>query len=148
LRTFWDASTRDEYCRRVNRLTPESTPRWGKFTAAEMVAHLNDALRMATGELTVKSKPGPLRLFPLKQLILYVMPFPKGAPTAPELLARCRDADLAAEQKAFTAIAEQAARRTAADASPDHPAFGRMSYDAWGKLICKHTEHHLRQFGV
>lgn len=148
MRTFWDASTRDEYCRRVNRLTPESTPRWGTFTAAEMVAHLNDALRMATGELTVKPKSGPLRVFPLKQLILSVVPFPKGAPTAPELLARCRDADLAAEQKAFAAIAEQAARRKATDPSPDHPAFGRMSYGAWGKLICKHTEHHLRQFGI
>lgn len=146
--TYWDADTRDEYCRRLARLTPDSKPRWGKFTAAEMVAHLNDALRMATGELAVQPKPGPLRVFPLKQLILYVVPFPRSAPTAPELLARCRDADLTAEQKAFTALAEQAARRTAADPSPDHPAFGRMSYDAWGKLICKHTEHHLRQFGI
>ena len=146
--TFWDAATRDDFCRRVSRLTPAAKPRWGKFTAAEMVAHLNDALRMATGELQVQPKPGPLRWFPLKQLILYVMPFPKGAPTAPELVARCRDADLLAEQRAFGAIAEQAARRSATDPSPDHPAFGRMSHAAWGKLICKHTEHHLRQFDI
>lgn len=146
--TFWNAATRDEYCRRVGRLTPASTPRWGQFTAAQMVAHLNDALRMATGELRVRPRGRALRLFPLKQLILYVVPFPRGAPTAPELLARCQDADLAAEQRAFVALAAQAGRRTAADPSPDHPAVGRMSYDAWGKLICKHTEHHLRQFGI
>src|SRR5688572_15997335 len=134
--TFWDASTRGDYCRRVARLTPDSEPRWGKFTAAGMVAHLNDAMRLATGELRVEPKRGPLRLFPLKQLILYVLPFPKSAPTAPELLARCRSADLCAEQTAFLAIAERAAQRKPADPSPDHPAFGRMSYDAWGKLIC------------
>jgi hypothetical protein len=146
--TFWDAATRQDYCHRINQLTPDTKAQWGRFTPAEMVAHLNDSLRMATGELAVRPKAGPLRLFPLKQLVLSVLPFPKSAPTAPELLARCRGADLEAEQRAFAAIAEQAARRTAADPSPDHPAFGRMSYDAWGKLICKHTEHHLRQFGI
>ena len=148
MRTFWNASTRDDYCRRITRLTSDSKPRWGKFTAAGMVAHLNDALRMAMGELQVEPKRGPLRLFPLKQVILYVLPFPQNAPTAPELVARCRAADLRAEQAAFRAIAERAAQRKSAEPSPDHPAFGRMSYDAWGKLICKHTEHHFRQFGT
>lgn len=30
----------------------------------------------------------------------------------------------------------------------EHPAFGDLSYDAYGCLIAKHTDHHLRQFGV
>jgi hypothetical protein len=146
--TFWNASVRADYYRRVARLTPDAEPRWGKFTAAGMVAHLNDAMRMATGELRVEPKRGPLRVFPLKQLILYVLPFPKGAPTAPELLSRCGAADLRIEQTEFLAISERAALRNPTDPSPAHPAFGRMSYDAWGKLIAKHTEHHLRQFGI
>ena len=71
-----------------------------------MVAHLNDAMRMATGELPVAPRKLPIRYFPLKQLILYVLPFPKSAPTAPELLARCDAADLKAEQVEFTRIAD------------------------------------------
>ena len=30
----------------------------------------------------------------------------------------------------------------------EHPAFGDISYDDYGVLIAKHTDHHLRQFGV
>jgi hypothetical protein len=146
--TFWDPAIRDEMCRRIDQLTPETTARWGKFSAAQMVAHLNDALRMATGELAVAPKKLPIRYFPLKQLILYVLPFPKGAPTAPELLARCADADLKAEQVEFTKLAARAAERSRADHWPDHPAFGPLTYEGWGKLVCKHTEHHLKQFGL
>ena len=50
-----------------------------------MLAHLNDSYRMCLGELKVKSKHLPLRYTPIKQLVIYVAPFPKGAPTAPEL---------------------------------------------------------------
>jgi hypothetical protein len=146
--TFWDSATREDLCRRVARLTPETSAQWGKFSSAQMVAHLNDALRMAIGDLAVAPKNLPIRYFPLKQLILYVLPFPKGAPTAPELLARCGDADLKAEQAAFTELAAKAAARARTDRWPAHPAFGPLSYDAWGKLVCKHTEHHLKQFGV
>jgi hypothetical protein len=31
---------------------------------------------------------------------------------------------------------------------PAHPVFGRMTRRAWGALAYKHTDHHLRQFGV
>lgn len=146
--TFWDSTTRADVCRRVGRLTPQSNPQWGKFTAAQMLAHLNDAMRMSIGELQVPSRKLPIRFFPLKQIILYVVPFPQGAPTAPELLARCEGADLKTEQAEFVRIAERAAARPASDAWPDHPAFGRLSHKAWGKLVFKHSDHHLRQFGV
>src|SRR5439155_229052 len=61
---------------------------WGRFTAPKMVCHLADSLKMAMGDLKVVPKHLPIRYPPLKQLIIYVAPFPKGAPTAPELLAR------------------------------------------------------------
>lgn len=146
--TFWDSSTRADICRRVNQLTPDSRAQWGKFSAAQMVAHLNDAMRMATGELPVASKKLAIRYFPLKQLILYVFPFPKSAPTAPELLARCEAADLRTEQAEFARLAERTAAKSGSDRWPDHPAFGPLSHKAWGKLVYKHTEHHLKQFGL
>ncbi len=146
--TFWDATTRDDICRRVNRLTPHSTAQWGKFTPAGMMAHLNNAVRMAIGELPCEPKNVPLRFFPLKQLVLYVLPFPKGAPTAHELLVGCNGAELKVEQEAFAQLALRAAAKSPADAWPDHPAFGAMSHKAWGALIAKHAEHHLKQFGV
>jgi hypothetical protein len=146
--TFWDVARRDDLCRRVERLTAGATARWGSFTVAEMVAHLNDALRMATGDLPVAPRNLPIRYFPLKQLIIYALPFPKGAPTAPELLARGREADLKAEQMQFRGLAERAAAKPSDATWPEHPAFGRLTHKAWGVLVYRHTDHHLKQFGV
>ena len=45
--TIWDAAARAELARRAASLTPAHTARWGRFSVAAMVAHLNDATLMA-----------------------------------------------------------------------------------------------------
>ena len=146
--SFWDSAAREDICRRVEQLTPDAAAQWGKFTAPKMLAHLNDAMRMASGDLAVAPKNTPLRFWPLKQLVIYVLPFPKGAPTAPELLARCDASDLKAEQAAFRGLADRVAAKSADEAWPPHPAFGMLTHNAWGVLAWRHADHHLRQFGV
>jgi hypothetical protein len=145
--TVWDAPTRADLMRRLQTLTPEHTARWGRFSVAGMVAHLNDATRMALGELDVRAKAPPfLRLAPVRYLFIHVLPMPRSAPTAPELLARSSLADLAAEQEGFAALFDRLG--VAATLAPSHPAFGPMTRDDWGVLAHKHADHHLRQFGV
>ena len=73
---------------RVGRLTPDRKGEWGRMSAPQMVCHLGESLKMALGELPVAPKSSPLRYPPLKQFIVYLAPFPKNVPTAPELLAR------------------------------------------------------------
>ena len=34
------------------------------------------------------------------------------------------------------------------DPLQEHPAFGRLTYNQYGALMARHTDHHLRQFGV
>ena len=112
-----------------------------------MVVHLTDSARMALGELTVTGRRMLLRYPPLKQLIVYVLPIPRGVPTAPELIDRRAAAwgsELAELEGAFDRLLAQHDRVE----WPDHPAFGPMSRRAWGVLVYKHTDHHLRQFGV
>ena len=150
MKTFWDQAAREEICRRMAGLSAESKPQWGKFNAAAMLAHLNDAMRMATGELPVPPKKTalPIRYAPLKQLFIYALPWPQGAPTAPELLTRCSSADFAREKAAFNGIVDRLAQKRASDAWPEHPAFGRLTHRAWGVLKYRHADHHLRQFGL
>jgi hypothetical protein len=145
--TVWDAPVRADLARRLQALTPAHTARWGKFSAAGMVAHLNDATLMALGELPVAAKAPPfLRYPPVRYLLIHVLPMPKRAPTAPELLARSAEADLSREQAAFTTLFERLGAATTLAAT--HPAFGTMTRRDWGVLCHKHIDHHLRQFGV
>lgn len=145
--TVWDPDVRASLVNRASTLTPLHTAKWGKFNGAAMMAHLNDALRMAVGDLPVEGKaPSFLKWPPVRYLFVHILPMPKGAPTAPGLIARSSSADLAQEQRTFQALVAALEKREIM--APEHPAFGRMTRDDWGVLIHKHTDHHLRQFGV
>jgi len=81
-----DARARQELLDRLERLTPETPARWGKMNAPQMLAHVADWMLMAKGELKAAPKKRPLRYPVIKQLAIYWLPFPKGVPTAPELI--------------------------------------------------------------
>lgn len=146
--SIWNDDARVALLARLDKLTPETKPKWGQFTVGRMMQHCADALRMATGELPVKPKSGPFKLPVLKHLIIYVLPWPQGAPTAPELIP-AGDPNLAV---AIAAVKSGIFRLAAADPATQqwaaHPAFGKLSRRTWGALIHRHMDHHLKQFGV
>jgi hypothetical protein len=132
---------------RLGRLTPQHQARWGKMNAPQMVAHLIDWKRMALGDLPCKPKKVPLRYPPIKQLVVYWLPWPKGVPTARELLSG-KPASWDADVAELRALVERLARRDRDAPWPRHPGFGTLSRRAWGVLTYRHMDHHLRQFGV
>jgi hypothetical protein len=146
-KSIFQAAARKELQQRLVQLAPEHAPLWGRMNAPKMVVHLSDALKMALGELPAAPKKTPLRFPVVKQLVIFLLPWPKGAPTAPELLART-PAAWTGEVIALSALIERFATRTATGAWPPHPAFGSMTGRAWGALVYRHCDHHFRQFGV
>lgn len=132
---------------RIDRVASGAKPHWGKMNAEQMLGHLVESLRMAVGELHPRPKKLPIRYFPLKQLIVYWLPFPKGSPTAPELLPK--EVGTADRSKGEVArLLRLLAERASATEWPEHPAFGKLTTQAWGVLTYRHFDHHLRQFGV
>jgi hypothetical protein len=145
MKGFFDHDVRKSLLERVERVTPESRAQWGKMNAEQMLTHLVQAMRMAVGELPVKSKKLPFRYTPLRQFVVYWMPWPKGSPTAPELLpsncesvAACK---LELSRLADAFVAHQGEW-------PEHPAFGKLGRRGWNVLVRRHMDHHLRQFAV
>ena len=148
VRTLADAAARADLLARLDRLTPDHAPAWGRFTAPQMLAHLADALRMAFGEVSCTPKRVPLvRHFPVKHLALYVLPFPRNAPTARELLARAPES-FDAERAQLARLVARFDPAVAPAAWGPHPLFGSLSGAQWGVLAQRHADHHLRQFGV
>ena len=147
MKSIWNDVDYRYVKRRLDSLTPMTAPQWGRFDAPGMVAHLTDCLRMASGELPVAGKKLPIRFTPLKQLIIYVLPFPKSAPTAPELIAR-RPVDWHGELEDLRGELDALVKRGRSGPFVPHPAFGELTGATWGVLIYKHMDHHLRQFGV
>ncbi|MBS1816373.1 MAG: DUF1569 domain-containing protein [Acidobacteria bacterium] len=147
VQTLWTPQDRAGLLARFDRLSPDARPLWGSLDAPRMVTHVTDALRAGLGEVPVAPVRGPLRVWPLNALIVYWLPWPKGAPTAPELTARV-PTHWGDELSALRDAIERFARRDVAGRWPEHAAFGRLDGPAWGRLQYRHLDHHLRQFGV
>ena len=145
MKSMWNPIAAGQLRQRLAGLRPDAAGRGGKLTAPQMVVHLTDGLRMTMGELQVAPRKMPIRYFPLKQLIIYVLPFPKGAPTAPELLVR-KAAAWGDEMQELDRALDRLLAQSARTDWPDHPAFGPMSRHACGVLVYRHVDHHLRQF--
>ncbi|MBI1790926.1 MAG: DUF1569 domain-containing protein [Acidobacteria bacterium] len=146
MKTLWDPSVQAEILARFGKLDQQRPPQWGKLSAAGMLFHVTEPLRAAMGEVSVASKSGPLRYFPLKQLIIYWLPFPKGAPTAPEFL-RKEAGDWERDMAQLKAVLERFVARGSGGPWHPHPAFGELTGKDWGVLTYRHLDHHLRQFG-
>lgn len=133
---------------RLRLLSASSTGRWGKMNVTEMLEHLRLSAQMAVGELELpSSNKRVFQTFPLKHLILYVLPFPKGAPTAPGLLPVAAQA-LDEEREALLALLDRIGAGPRDGSGPAHPLFGTLSWREWGVVTHKHVDHHLKQFGV
>lgn len=146
MHTLWNANDRAALLARLDRLSPDTTPAWGSMNAPRMLTHLVDALRMATSDLAVAPKRSPIALWPLNSLIMFYLPWPKSAPTAPELIAREPGHDWPGAVAELKAAMDRFASRDINGDWPRHPAFGSIGGDGWGRLAYRHTDHHLKQF--
>ena len=146
--TLRDRSTRAAVAVRLDRLLPTAPPRWGRMTAPQMLAHLNDAIDMAFGDRPVPVRNLPLaRTWLMKQLIFHVLPFPKNVPSAKEITTRVPDAFEVERQRLTSQMERMDAAITGVECAT-HPIFGKLTLNEWGTLGYRHTDHHLRQFGV
>jgi hypothetical protein len=118
------------------------------MSLTEMLQHLRLSARMAVGELEVVSASKRIfQVFPVKHLILYVLPFPKGAPTAPELLPAAASS-VEEERVAVLELLNRIGAGAREGTGPAHPLFGPLSWREWGAATYKHVDHHLKQFGA
>ena len=148
MRSILNEGDRAEITTRMRSLSVSSTGRWGSLAVTEMLQHLRLSARMTLGDLAVPSaNKRAFQVFPLKQLILYVLPFPKGAPTAPELKPGVAAA-FDEERAALLQLLERIGTGPREGAGPAHPLFGPLTWREWGVVTYKHADHHLRQFGA
>ena len=91
MKTLARPQDREELVRRLRNVRPDSAARWGRMSAHQMICHLADAFRLATGEKQVSDGSGPLQRTIVKWLALYApLAWPAGIRTRPRGLIRLR----------------------------------------------------------
>ena len=133
---------------RFQRLRPDAPARWGNLTAPRMLTHLIDQLRYTLGEYPVTLQRTPLRLPPLKQAMMYWIPWPKGRIKGSPEMFLTKPGAWETDLTRLAALLERFTRDPGRSSWPEHPAFGRMTYRSWGRFTHRHFDYHLQQFGV
>ena len=131
---------------RLQLLEEGTAPRWGSFTAVRMVGHLAKVMDYALHqEDKIDVIPGPPMF--VRHLVRLYLPWPKGAPTRKEMLDVDTESLADAAEQASALMAEFTRSADKPD-WPVHPFFGQLDGKGWAKLMYRHNNYHLKQFGV
>jgi hypothetical protein len=118
------------------------------MTANQMICHLEDSMRCATGITPTQPRKTLMSNRILRWIIIYVLPWPKGkAKTVKEMLAT-KPGEFDADRRRLLSMLDEAGRRGTGASWAAHPAFGNLTGRDYGTLIHRHVDYHLRQFGV
>src|SRR5262245_52696225 len=111
MKSIFQAKDNTELVNRIRGLRAESKPVWGKMDVAQMLAHCQTPMRVATGELSLKRGLFGILFGGLaKRSLTKPEPFKRGLPTAPEFVVK--DArDFGSEQAKLLELVQRFGQR-------------------------------------
>ncbi len=149
MQTLFRPSDCEAVRRRFADLQPDSPRQWGRMDPAQMLGHCARALE---GVLEARAVRRPLvwRLVGpmVKPLVLGPRHFFRNA-RAPRGLAVAERREFDTELRRLAHLLDRFVQRGPSGLSRAvHPFLGVLTGEEWGRLMYKHLDHHLRQFGV
>lgn len=137
----------------LRTIPSDRTPSWGRMTAQQMVEHLSEAFRIASGKIVFAEILTPQGQIEKMQAFLRSdKPFRENTPNAllPEVPPPVRNTDMGsaiAELETEIAYFFAVFRKNGLQLTRN-PFFGDLNGSDNVDLLHKHAVHHLRQFGV
>ncbi len=135
---------------RIQKLTAESTPKWGKMSVDQMLAHCNVTYEMALEN--IHPKPGAFSKFMMKLFVKNIVvsekPYTQNSRTAPEfVMTNAKDFEKEKARLINYISTVQTMGEAHFEGKESH-AFGPLTSKEWNNMFIKHLDHHLTQFGV
>ncbi len=147
---MFDNKVAAHFIERIEKLTPQSTPQWGKMNATQMLAHCN-----VTYEMTYENihpKPGAIVRFILKLLVkpnvVGPNPYKKNNSTAPQFIITDNRDFETEKNRLLHYIKHTQALGAEHFENRDSHSFGKLTSDQWNTMFAKHLTHHLTQFDI
>jgi len=149
MKNLFDKDCYEEVSRRINTLTPASQRQWGKMNVAQMLAHCKAAFTVPLSDKKMpRSFLGLLVGWMVKAKLYNDSPWKKNLPTAPNFIVK-GDRDFEKEKLELFELINRFYNGGPANVGRfPHPMFGTYTPAQWGQSMCKHLDHHLRQFGA
>ena len=146
MKSFFEDGVYQEICERLDHIKEDTTPLWGKMNAAQMMHHCQMPLNIILEKTDYGVKPNWLINLLFKKSMYNDRLWRKNLPTAPGFRIN-DDREFNHEKKELMTLISELNEQRSKSEWQDHPAFGKLSKDQWGKMQYKHLDHHIRQFG-
>lgn len=150
MKTLFDQATRDEVIQRINALNTDCMSQWGKMNVYQMAKHCTIWNEWVLGKSDHNYKQGFLGLLfgkmALKGAVKDEKPMMKNAPAGKEFIVKEKDGDLSFQKQAWIDLIKQ--YESYSNPGFIHDFYGKMTDEQIGIFAYKHSDHHLRQFGV
>jgi hypothetical protein len=148
MQNLFDPATALSIISRVEQLQSNSAANWGKMNVAQMLAHCQQPFKVYFGEAKLKrGLIGFLFGGIAKKKLFTDKPWKQNLPTAKEFIIT-DERNFNAEKEKLVNLINRFSTETQNRANSVHPFFGKMTPQDWATLMYKHTDHHLKQFGV
>ena len=136
---------------RINKLSPQSKPLWGRMNVAQMLAHCNVTYELVYTDKHPKPK-NPFMRWVLKSFVKNSVvneePYKKNMRTAPHFVMETEKNFEEEKQRLIDHIKQtQELGADHFDGKESH-SFGVLNKTEWNNMFAKHLDHHLGQFGV
>ena len=133
---------------RIQNLSAESTRRWGKMNIEQMLLHCTMQLKLAVSEISSHTQgPSFMRSGFGKWILFSAVPWPKGVATPAEMNAALAQFSLTGIENEKKDLLNYLEKAKGQPQLMPHPFFGELNRQEWARLIYKHLDHHLKQFG-
>ena len=150
MKDIFDPKVTQELIGRINALTPETVPNWGKMSVDQMLAHCCVAYEMAYTDQ--HPKPNALMRFILKAFVkngvVNETSYKKNIRTAPQFIITDRKNFKEEKARLINYLEHTCKLGKAHFEGKESISFGPMTSIEWNNQFYKHLDHHLTQFGV
>lgn len=139
----------EEILNRIDKLSPNSKPEWGKMKVAQMLAHCSAFQDIAMGHSSpARGWLGILIGNFVKPMFYNDKPVARNMSTISTILIEDEREFEAEKEKLKEKIITFQHNGPEKCTTHPHAFFGTLTPEQWGKGIYKHLDHHLKQFGV
>jgi len=148
MKSIFNRADNREIIHRIEKLTPTTQATWGKMTVAQMLAHCQQPLKVSLGDTKGKqSLIGKLFGGFAKKQLMGEKPMKRNLTTDKTFAVR-ETRDFNEEKQKLIRLIERFEAGPAVLSKDPHPFFGKLTEEESDRIIWKHLDHHLQQFGV
>jgi len=150
MKTIFDKENRILLINRIEQINEGKKAEWGKMNVYQMTKHNTywNSWILGKGNFVYKQEfLGKIfGKIALKRMIKDEKLFDKNIPTSDQFKAKELSGDLESEKSEWISLINE--YENYSNPKFIHDFFGKITKEQIGILVYKHTDHHLRQFGV